>query len=72
MKKPVRAVTGEMLIRWECPSCRSEHETPMEVSDIEGGCMGHDLGEYCYCPSREYRQRLKCVKCELDLEVYAS
>ena len=40
-----------------CPKCGAK----MTVDVIlEGGCGGHDDGEYCYCPSPDVRAEWDC------------
>lgn len=40
-----------------CPTCGTAMELHM---DVDGGCMGHGPGEYCYCNSIDAKCYWSC------------
>src|SRR5262245_56941815 len=40
-----------------CPICKAKMIADM---DISGGCVGHAVGEYCYCPSKDVSVEFSC------------
>lgn len=55
--------------------CSRGHEITLRPTfTTEGGCFGHDSGEYCYCGSAEVRIGYSCPKCAqaLGREVHES
>lgn len=57
---------------YKCGQCKQTQTSELTSMYKAGmGCMGHNLGEYCYCAEPELRATFKCPRCGKAYDVLA-